>query len=118
MRDYTIFIPELIAAGAAVAIIALELAFPKIRKDLLADLTALAALGLLGASCAYIGMDPNNSQGPVQLDNFMPFARILSAGIVAVIALMSARYLRDRTSTAAEYYRSRRRPVTQVARRH
>jgi NADH-quinone oxidoreductase subunit N len=104
MRDYTIFIPEFIAAGSAVAIIAAELAWPNLRKDLLAYVTALAALAWGVTSLFYIGKDTNNFQGLIQVDNFTTFFRVLAAGIVMVTALLSAQYMRDRTRTAAEYY--------------
>ena len=104
MRDYTIFIPEFIAAGAAIGIIALELFVPRIRKDVLAYLTFAVAVVWGVASLFYIGKDPNSFQGVIQVDNFTTFFRLLSAGTVAVTALMSAHYLRDRTATASEYY--------------
>lgn len=44
MRDYTIFIPEYIAAGSAVGIIGIELFWPKFRKDWLAYITAIAVI--------------------------------------------------------------------------
>ncbi len=104
MQDYTIFIPEYIAAGGAVAVVALELFMPKLRKDLLAYFTALIALAWIGSACFFIGKDPNNYQGLIQSDNFTTFFRILAGGIVAVTAIMSANYLRDRTKAASEYY--------------
>ncbi len=104
MRDYTVFIPEYIAAGSAVAIIAAELAWPNLRKDVIAYVTALAALAWGIASLFYVGKDTNNFQGLIQADNFTTFFRVLAAGIVLVTALLSAQYMRDRTRTAAEYY--------------
>lgn len=104
MRDYTLFIPEYIAAGSAVAIICAELFFPKLRKDLLAYMTALAAIAWAIASAAFIGMEPRSFQGLIQVDNFTTFFRILAAGIVFCVALMSAHYMRGRTREAAEYY--------------
>jgi proton-translocating NADH-quinone oxidoreductase chain N len=104
MRDYTIFIPELIAAGGAVAVIALELAFPRLRREVVAYATALFALAWLGASLAYINMAPNNFAGLIQVDDFTTFFRILGAGIVAVTAIMSAQYLKERSKVQSEYY--------------
>ncbi len=60
MRDYTIFIPEYIAAGSAVGIIGIELFWPKFRKDWLAYITAIAALGWLVSGLFFIGKDPNS----------------------------------------------------------
>jgi len=104
MRDYTIFIPEFVAAGAALLIIALELFVPRIRRDALAYLTALAAVGWAAASACYIGKEPNSFQGIIQADNFTTYFRFLAAGIVGVTALISANYMKDRTKTAGEYY--------------
>jgi NADH-quinone oxidoreductase subunit N len=104
MRDYTIFIPEYIAAGSAFVIIALELFWPNMRKDLLAYATAAGAVAWFIASLAYIGMDPRSFQGLIQLDNFTTYFRLLAASIVFVTALLSATYMRDRTKAAAEYY--------------
>ncbi len=104
MRDYSLFIPEYIAAGSAVAIIAAELVWPQLRRDLLAYLTALAAAAWAVATLYYIGDQPESFQGLLQIDDFTTFFRLLAAGIVGVVALMSAQYLRERTRTAAEYY--------------
>lgn len=104
MRDYTIFIPEFIAAGGAVLIIALELFAPKVRRELLAYLTCAVAIAWGVAALFYIGKDPNDFQGVIVLDDYTTFWRLLGASIVAVIALMSAHYLRDRVQTASEYY--------------
>ncbi|MCC6960967.1 MAG: NADH-quinone oxidoreductase subunit N [Dehalococcoidia bacterium] len=104
MRDYTIFIPEYIAAGSAVAIIGLELFMPKFRKDGLAYLTALAAVAWFVAGLFFIGKDPKSFQGLIASDDFTTYFRLLAAGIVFVVALMSAHYMRDRTKTASEYY--------------
>jgi len=104
MRDYTIFIPEFVAAGSAILIIAAELTFPKLRKDLLAYLTAAAAIAWAIASSFYIGKTPANFQGLIQVDDFTTFFRFLAAGIVFCTAIMSATYMRDRTKATAEYY--------------
>jgi NADH-quinone oxidoreductase subunit N len=104
MRDYTIFIPEYIAAGAACGIIAVELFWPNFRKDWLAYLTAAAALAWFIAGLFFIGKDPNSFQGLVRSDAFTTYFRLLAAGIVFVVSVMSANYLSTKTKTAAEYY--------------
>lgn len=103
-RDYSLFIPEYIAAISAMVIIGIELWWPKVRKDLLAYLTAAAALAWAIASLFYVNHDPESFQGLIQIDRFTTFFRVLAAGIVFVTALMSAQYLRTRTRAAAEYY--------------
>ena len=104
MRDYTIFIPEYIAAGAAIGIIAVELIWPTFRKDRLAYLTALASVAWFIAGLFYINKDPNSFLGLVSSDDFTTYFRLLAAAIVFVVALMSADYLKERTKTGAEYY--------------
>jgi NADH-quinone oxidoreductase subunit N len=104
MRDYTIFIPEYVAAGGATLVIAIELIWPRVRRDLLAYLTAAIGIGWVGAACAFIGMSDNNFAGLVQVDNYTTFFRILAGSIVAITAVMSAQYMRDRSQTASEYY--------------
>lgn len=103
-RDYSLFIPEYIAAGGAIGIIALELVWPRLRKDLVAYLTAAVALAWAIAALFYIDKDPETFQGIVTVDDFTTFFRVLGAGIVFTVALQSAAYMRDKTSTAAEYY--------------
>ena len=104
MRDFTLFIPEYIAVAAAVGILAAELIWPRIRKDYLAYATAAGALGWLIAAIPYIGHTAGNFEGLLRTDDFTTYFRILAAGIVMVISLLSAHYMRDKTSTAGEYY--------------
>ena len=103
-RDYSLFIPEYIAAISAMVIIGIELWWPNVRKDLLAYLTALAALAWGVVSLLYLNQDDKGFQGIIQVDEFTTFFRVLAAGIVFVTALMSAQYLRGRTKVVAEYY--------------
>ncbi|MGE3074847.1 MAG: NADH-quinone oxidoreductase subunit N [Dehalococcoidia bacterium] len=104
MRDYTIFIPEYIAAGAAIAIIGIELFWPNFRKDSLAYLTALASVAWFVAGLFFINKDPNSFQGLIVSDDFTTYFRLMAAAIVFVVSLMSANYMKDRTKTGAEYY--------------
>ncbi len=104
MRDYTIFIPEYIAAGAAVGIIGIELFWPAFNRKSLAYLTALAAVAWFIAGLFFIGKDPVSFQGLISSDDFTTYFRLLAAGIVFVVALMSASYMNNRTKTVSEYY--------------
>ncbi|MCY3566269.1 MAG: hypothetical protein OXH27_08815, partial [Gammaproteobacteria bacterium] len=63
MRDFTLFIPEFIAISGAIAILAAELIWPKIRKDYLAYATAAGALGWLIAAIPYIGDTAGDFEG-------------------------------------------------------
>src|SRR5512141_1752619 len=104
MRDYTLFIPEYIAAGWAILVIAIELFWPKVRKDYLAYLTAIGAIVWGISALFFIGQTPKTFNGLIQSDNFTTYFRLLAAGIVAAVALMSASYLRGRTRAAGEYF--------------
>ena len=104
MRDYTLFIPEYIAAGGAVAVIAVELIWPRVRKDILAYATAIIALAWGVAALFWIGKDPLSFQGLVQVDDFTTFFRVLGAGIVFVTALLSAQFIGERSKVAGEYF--------------
>jgi len=104
MRDYTIFIPEYIAAGMAVAIIGIELFAPRFRKDWLAYVTAAGALAWFVAGLFFIGKDPQSFQGVIRSDDFTTYFRLLAAGIVFVVALMSAEHMSTRTKAVAEFY--------------
>ncbi len=104
MRDYSLFVPEYIAAGAAIAIVAIELIWPRLRKDVLAYLTAAVSLGWLASSLAYLGREPKEFMGVLVVDHFTTYFRALAAGIVFVTCLLSAQYLRRRTREASEYY--------------
>ena len=85
-------------------IIALELIWPRIRKDLVAYLTAAVALAWGISALFWIEKDVAPFQGVVVIDDFTTFFRVLGAGIVFVVSILSANYMRDRTNTAAEYY--------------
>ncbi|MCA9821409.1 MAG: NADH-quinone oxidoreductase subunit N [Dehalococcoidia bacterium] len=104
MRDYTLFIPEYIAAGGAVAVIAVELIWPRVRKDILAYATAIIALAWGVAALFWIGKDPLSFQGLIQVDDFTTFFRVLGAGIVFVTALLSAQFIGERSKVAGEYF--------------
>jgi NADH-quinone oxidoreductase subunit N len=104
MREYELFIPEYIAGGAAIGIISLELFWPRVRRDLAAYLTALAALAWAVAAAFWVGDAPKSFQGLLQIDDFTTYFRFLAAGIVAVVAIMSAQHMRDRVPSTGEYY--------------
>ena len=104
MRDYTLFIPEYIAAGAALTVLATELIWPRIRKDVIAYLAFLGAIVWGVSGLFYLNHTPGNFMDVLRTDDFTSYFRLLAAGIVAVTALLSAQYMRDRTNTAGEYY--------------
>ncbi|MDZ7728814.1 MAG: proton-conducting transporter membrane subunit [Dehalococcoidia bacterium] len=104
MRDYTLFIPEYWAAAAAILVITIDIMWPQMRRDMLAYITAGAALiwGVLGLF--YIGNDVKSFAGLLQVDDFTTFFRLLGAGIVFVTALLSAQHMQSRARVLGEYY--------------
>lgn len=105
MRDYTLFIPEYIAAGAALVVIALELFAPRLRKDALAYLTALGAVAWFAAGLVYLDRDPESFQDLFSSDDFTTYFRLLAAGIVFTVALMAGEFLkRQRSVDNGEFY--------------
>ncbi len=104
MRDYTMFIPEYIAAGSALLVLAVELARPGIGKDKIAYLTFLGAVVWGVSGLFYLGNTPGNFMDILRTDDFTTYFRLLAAAIVAVTALLSAQYMQHRTKTAGEYY--------------
>lgn len=104
MRDYSLFVPEYLAAGAAIVIVAVELLWPRLRKDVLAFLTAAVAAAWLAVSLAYLGREPKEFMGVLVVDDFTTYFRALAAGTVLVVSVLSAQYLRRRTREASEYY--------------
>ncbi len=104
MRDYTLFIPEYWAAGAAVLIIAADILWPNMRRQLLAYLTAGAAVVYGGIALFYIQSDPESFMGLIQVDDFTTFFRVLGAGIIAVTAILSANHMQHRAGVLGEYY--------------
>ena len=92
MRDYSLFIPEYIAASWAVLVIAIELFWPKVRKDYLAYITAAGAVAWGVSALFFIGNEPESFQGLIQSDNFTTYFRLIAAGVVAAVAIMSASY--------------------------
>jgi proton-translocating NADH-quinone oxidoreductase chain N len=105
MRDYALFVPEYIAVGFALLVIAIELFAPRVRKEVLAYLTALGALAWFGAGLAFLNRTPESYQGLFISDEFTSFFRLLAAGIVFAVALMSAEYLkRHRGVDHGEFY--------------
>lgn len=105
MRDYALFVPEYIATGVALIVIALELFAPRLRREFLAYLTALGALAWFGAGLAFLDRAPKSYQGLFVSDDFTSFFRLLAAAIVFVVALMSAEHLkRQKGVDHGEYY--------------
>jgi NADH-quinone oxidoreductase subunit N len=102
--NYELMIPEYILAGVAAGVVALDLCFPNVRKDLLAYLTAAAAIIVLLVSLLFLGKHQSFS-GLFQIDHYTEFFRIFFLGATAFIAIFSAQFLgKAKIKNAGEYY--------------
>jgi NADH-quinone oxidoreductase subunit N len=101
--DYSLLIPEYILLGLAFAVVGIELAFPRLRKDYIAYLAAASAVAALVASIVWINFDTSFG-GLLRIDNYTAFFRILFTGITAVICIASAQFVRNRIGSVGEYY--------------
>ena len=104
MHDFTLFIPEYIAVSLALIILTTELIWPKIRKDLLAYMTGIAAIAYGVAAVPYLNHTPAIFEGVLNTGDFTTYFRFLAAGIVLVISLLSAHYIQKRNYSGGEYY--------------
>jgi len=104
MPDFTLFIPEYIAVSLALLILTTELIWPKVRKDLLAYMTGVAAIAYGVAAIPYIHHAPSTFEGVLSTGDFTTYFRFLASGIVLVISLLSAHYIQKRTYSGGEYY--------------
>jgi len=101
--NYTLLIPEFCLTGLAALIVAAELWFPRVRKDIFGYLTALGAAGVLAGSLTYLRTQESFA-GILQIDHYATFFRVLFLGAAVFIALISAQFVRARLRNVGEYY--------------
>lgn len=101
--NYSLLIPEFCLTAVALGIIAIELWLPRLRKDLIAYLTALGALAVLVGSLAYLRTNESFG-GLLQIDNYTTFFRVLFLGSAVFIAIISAQFVRSKLHDAGEFY--------------
>jgi NADH-quinone oxidoreductase subunit N len=101
--DYELLIPEYILAASALVVIAMGLFLPRARR-LLPYLTALCAIAAAGASLVYADDPAKDFGGLVRVDEYTTFFRVLFAGVVAFVAIASARFADMRLRSRGEYY--------------
>ncbi len=106
--DYTLLIPEYLIAGWAALVVAVELVFPRLRKDVPAYLAALGAVAALVASLFYVGVEkgfePARGVTLIHVDDYSTYMRVLLYGVAAVICVISAQFVRMRLTNAGEYF--------------
>lgn len=102
---YELLIPEFVLGAVAMVVVALELAFPRLRKDVVAYVTALGLAAALAASLAYPLTDTEGDfAGLVRVDDYTTFFRVLFTGVALVVALGSAHFVPRFLRNHGEYY--------------
>ncbi|MBI2760070.1 MAG: NADH-quinone oxidoreductase subunit N [Chloroflexi bacterium] len=106
--DYSLLIPEYVLVGWAALVVGVEIAFPRLRKDIPAYLAALGALVAGIISVLYInvdkGFEPTRGVTLLHVDDYTTYMRVLLYGIAMFICLVSAQFVRMRLSNAGEYF--------------
>jgi len=101
--DYSLLIPEYFLIAWAFLVMAVELFFPRLRKDVPAYLAALGAVIGIILSLFWINEDAGFGD-LIHVDNYTTFFRVLLLGIAAFICIASAQFVRRRLTSAGEYY--------------
>jgi NADH-quinone oxidoreductase subunit N len=101
--DYSLLIPEYVLGGLAFLVAGLELAVPRLRKDVIAYLGALCAVIALVISLFFIGVNKSFA-GLLQVDGYTTFFRVFFFATAAFICLGSAQFVRRRIGSSGEYY--------------
>ncbi len=106
--DYSLLIPEYVLAGGAVVVVAVELLFPRMQKDLPAYLAALVALVAGIISLLYIdvdkGFEPAAGVTLIHVDDYTTYMRVLLCAIAVFICLASAQFVRLRLTHGGEFF--------------
>ncbi len=101
--NYSLLIPEYCLVGLAFLVIAVELWFPQVRKDIVGYIAALGAAGILAGSFAYAETDESFG-GLFQIDHYTLFFRVLFLGAAVFICILSAQFVRKFLRNGGEYY--------------
>jgi NADH-quinone oxidoreductase subunit N len=101
--DYSLLIPEYLLVALAFVVTGVEMALPRLRKDFVAYIAALAAVIVLVVSLLYIGVNKSFG-GLLQVDGYTTFFRVFFLAIAAVVCIGSAQFVRNRIGSPGEYY--------------
>src|SRR5690606_12098028 len=101
--DYAVLIPEYILGLLAVAIIALDLLLPKMRKQALPVITGAGLIGALIVSLPYIDTT-DDFAGLFFVDNYTTFFRCFFIAVTFAVVVASYDFVQKYLHNAAEYY--------------
>lgn len=106
--DYSLLIPEFVIGAWAAVVVAVEVMFPRLRKDVPAYLAALGALVALIISLLYLDVDkgfaPVRGVTLIHIDHYTTYMRVLLYGVAFFICVASAQFVRLRIANAGEYF--------------
>jgi len=101
--DYAVLIPEYILGLLAVAIIALDLLLPKMRKQALPVITGAGLIGAFIVSLLYIDTT-DDFAGLFFVDNYTTFFRCFFIAVTFAVVVASYDFVQKYLHNAAEYY--------------
>ncbi len=101
--NYSLMIPEYCLVGLAFIVIAIELWFPQVRRDIVGYIAALGAAGILAGSFAYAQTN-ESFNGLLQIDHYTLFFRVLFLGAAVFICILSAQFVRKYLRNGGEYF--------------
>jgi NADH-quinone oxidoreductase subunit N len=101
--DYSLLIPEYLLGLLAVAIIAIELFFPKLNKQALPGIAAAGLVGVFVVSLLYVDTE-DNFAGLILIDDYTTFFRCFFIATSFAIVIASWQFVQKHLHNPAEYY--------------
>ncbi len=101
--DYSLLTPEFALAGLAAIVLGIDLFAPQVRKEWLPHITALGLVGIIALSFGWLDKE-SDFAGIIFIDNYTMFFRVFFMATAAVVALMSAQFVRKHLKNPGEYY--------------
>ena len=101
--DYSLLIPEYLLGLLAVAIIVVDMLFPKVKKDMLPAIAAGGLIIVFIASLFYIDTE-DNFAGLIRIDDYTTFFRCFFVATTFAIVIASWQYVQKHLRNPGEYY--------------
>jgi NADH-quinone oxidoreductase subunit N len=102
--DYHAIAPELILAGTALVVLAMDLFLRRERKWWAMPVSFLGAAGALAATLTLIGENRSSFGGTYVIDSFAVLFKVFFLVVALVVFLISLRYFQDGRYYQGEYY--------------
>jgi len=101
--DYSVFIPEFFLTGLVVAVVALDLYVPEVKKIWLSYVAAAGLAAAAAISLAWINKETDFAR-IVAIDNYTTYFRVFFMATGAVVCLASGNLVQDKFRHPGEYY--------------